>query len=170
MIQFLIGLALVGGIVAMMGSIPAFRNFVVVLLALVGIGILLMLFNSGRDEKATRPGGVAYASLPIEVSPSEVSLESVNLNDWRPGEYTFEGTVTNNSKSMLSTLSFDVIITDCKGDTCRIVGQSTPKIRVDVPAGQTRSFSVSGITFNGMPDPTGWRRSWKYSLTSILAQ
>ena len=68
----------------------------------------------------------------------------MNLKYWRGEEYTFEGTVTNRSQSQLSTLSFDLTITDCKGDTCRIVGRSTPEIRVDVPAGQTRSFSVSG--------------------------
>ena len=74
MIQFLIGLMLVGGVIAMMGAIPTFRYLVFALLALVGIGILLMIFNSGRDEKATRAESVAAFTLP-KVSPSEVTLE-----------------------------------------------------------------------------------------------
>jgi hypothetical protein len=81
-------------------------------------------------------------------------------------EYTLEGTITNNSGYSLGTMWFEVTLTDCQNENCRVVGQKTVSTSVTVPAGQVRAFSSFALRFNNLP-PVNGSRTWAYKVISL---
>jgi hypothetical protein len=79
------------------------------------------------------------------------------------------GNVANESNSRLTTVYFQLTLTDCQGSTCRVVGQEDAAASVNVPPQQTRAFGSTAVRFNDLPapGPAKSRRSWTYSVTSL---
>jgi hypothetical protein len=98
------------------------------------------------------------AFLENPVPGKELTLGSVVFQD----DGVLVGTVTNHARHALGSMTFLVTIIDClghlppkqtpnNGKNCRIIGQETAVVTVDVPPAQTRKFSSGTVTFAGMP-------------------
>jgi hypothetical protein len=169
MFHFVIGLFLVGLVVMWMVASPAFRNFVFVLLLIIGGGIWWLIDSSNKEaakDRAERATHEYLATTAIKLA--DLKLESVTLKKASYGlsDFVLEGTVTNNSSYALGTIYFEVILTDCQNGDCHVVGQATTSSSVTVPAGQMRAFSSNALRFNNLPTANG-ARSWTYKITSL---
>jgi hypothetical protein len=169
MFHFIIGLFLVGLVIMWMVASPAFRNFVFVLLAVVGGGLWWLIESSNRNaEKARVERASQEYAAATAIKLADLSLENVNLKKASYGlaDFILDGTVTNSSAFPLGTIYFEVTMTDCQNGNCRIVGQATTSASVTVPAGQLRAFSSYALRFSNLP-PVNGTRSWTYKITSL---
>jgi hypothetical protein len=169
MFHFIVGLFLVGLIIMWMVASPAFRNFVFILILVIGGGIWWLIDSSNKEAEKSRAERAAqeyFATTAIKLA--DLKLESVVLKKASYGlsDFVLEGTVTNNSTFSLGTIYFEVTFTDCQNGDCRVVGQATTSSSVTVPAGQVRAFSSYAIRFNNLP-PVNGARSWAYKVTSL---
>jgi hypothetical protein len=169
MFHFIVGLFLVGLVIMWMVASPAFRNFVFVLILVIGGGLWWLIDSTNKStEKARAERATQDYVAATAIKLNDLKLENVYLKKTSYGlsEFILDGTVTNNSTFSLGTLNFEVTITDCQNDTCRIVGQTTTSANVAVPAGQLRAFSSYALRFNNLPAVTG-ARSWTYKITGL---
>lgn len=177
MINILLGIILVGVVIVFMAGSAAFRNFVFVILGVVGLGILAIILtaqnNQAQYEKKQAAENQAKAllqqQLQAALSTGLIKVDDVQLAPegyGRRDEFVLKGTVTNGSKSGINDLYFEVIVTDCAVSGCIVVGQQTTEAAIQVPSGQKRSFSSWAISFPGLPAAGSSQRSWKYRLTS----
>jgi hypothetical protein len=169
MFHFIVGLFLVGVIILMMVSSPAFRNFVLVVAVLLGGGLWLLIDNSNKSAEKSRierDTQERFALAAIKIA--DLKLDDVKLKKTSYGlsDYTLEGTVTNNSAYPLGAMWFEVTLTDCQNENCRVVGQTTVSASVTVPAGQVRAFSSYAVRFNNLP-PVNGARTWTFKVTSL---
>jgi len=111
-----------------------------------------------ESEEAKRMALTAIR--PADLSLSDVTLRRTISLDGRA--FTLKGTVTNNSEFPVKYIAFEVTIRDCRdlsvdavSENCRTVGQDSNAITTKVPAGQTREFETTALTFKDLPDP--WR-------------
>jgi hypothetical protein len=101
---------------------------------------------------------------------TDVSLTKDGFNGWQ-----LKGTITNNSKIALRSISFLITIKDCpRTDDCKIIGQeNTSTMSEDfgrtplVPAGQVRLFRTYSMKFANMPPASNPR--WEYKVAQIRA-
>jgi hypothetical protein len=169
MFHFIVGLSLVGLIIMLMISSPAFRNFVLIAVVVLGGGLWLLIDSSNKSAEKSRiekENQERFALAAIKIS--DLKLDDVKLKKASYGlsDYTLEGTVTNNSSYPLGTIWFEVTLTDCQNDNCRIVGQTNASTSVTVPAGQVRAFSSYALRFNNLP-PVSGARSWTFKVTGL---
>jgi hypothetical protein len=84
-------------------------------------------------------------------------------------EVTISGSVTNNSNARLSSVHFDITLSDCLKSKCIIVGQNSVTVYADVPAGQKRAFTSRAMAFENLPEVGAAARNWKYDIGTITA-
>jgi hypothetical protein len=154
--HFLFGLLIVGIVIMMMAASPAFRNFVIVVLILIGGGIWLLVENANKDSeqrKKTQQAQEYYAATAIK--EADLTLSDVKLSpaSYGMGDFILSGTVANDSSSALTTIFFQVTLTDCRDANCRVVGQKDASASVSVPPKQLRSFSSYAIRFDNRNHP-----------------
>jgi hypothetical protein len=169
MFHLIIGLFLVGLIIMWMIASPAFRNFVFIVVLIIGCGIWWLIDSSNKTsekDRAQRATQEYIASTAIKLA--DLNLENVNLKKASYGlsDFILDGTVTNNSAFTLGAMYVEVTFTDCQNGSCRVVGQKTSSAAVTVPAGQVRSFSTYAIRFDNLP-PVNGARTWSYKITSL---
>jgi hypothetical protein len=98
-----------------------------------------------REAAAERAAAISAADLSI----SNVSLDSIYA--------TYDqarGTITNHSGQTLKYLEFEGTIKDCPleyGEQCRVIGQQSVKLTVDIPPNQARAFIARLGSWN-LPD------------------
>jgi hypothetical protein len=169
MFHFIVGLFLVGLVIMWMVASPAFRNFVFVVLLVIGGGLWWLIDSSNKSaekDRAERASQEYVAATAIKLA--DLKFENVNLKkaSYGLGDFVLDGMVTNNSAFPLGTIYFEVTITDCQNGTCRVVGQTTTSASVTVPASQVRGFSSRALRFDNLPPASG-ARSWAYKITSL---
>jgi hypothetical protein len=84
------------------------------------------LTNNLRNHPEHRAAPEAYGAAvwPItRTATSEAPGEMTAAHQWGGDEGVLNGTVTNNSKYALSSLTFEVTLTDCGGGNCIVVGR-----------------------------------------------
>ncbi|WP_314962778.1 hypothetical protein [Bradyrhizobium cosmicum] len=172
MFHFLIGLLVVGAIITMMVASPAFRNFVIAALLLIGGGIWLLIENANKDAEQRKKAQQAqeyYAATAIK--EADLTLTDVKLGPASYGmsDFVLSGTVANDSNNALATIFFQVTLTDCREVICRVVGQKDASASVSVPPKQLRSFSSYAIRFENLPPVSTAKRSWTYRITGLRA-
>jgi hypothetical protein len=170
MIHFLIGLFVVGLIIAGMVSSPAFRNFVIVVIILIAGGFWWLIDSSNKSSEQYRAKQAAeerFAATAIKATDLKVDDVKFKKASYGLSDYILEGVVTNNSAYQLGTMYFEVVLTDCLNQNCRVVGQESTSASAPVPAGQVRSFSSYALKFNNLPPLNGATRSWTYKITSL---
>jgi len=155
---------------------PGFRAVVIGVVVLTAIAIFALTQNSNKQTEV-RQQQQARQELwaTTAISPQELALTDVSLTKDEFQSWQLKGTVTNNSKITLGSISFLVTIKDCpRTDDCKIIGQeNTSTMSEDfgrkplVPAGQVRLFRTYGMKFANMP-PAGNPR-WEYEVIRIRA-
>ena len=121
------------------------------------------------------------------IRSDELLLTDVSLNHGYSG-WTLKGTVTNNSKVALGSISFLITIKDCPTNKqCKIIGQENTATRTQshqtglfedppvthwvldvlVPPGQMRLFETYEMAFRNMPPSSS--PQWTYQITEITA-
>lgn len=169
MFHFIVGLFLVGLIIMGMVAYPAFRNFVFLVLLVIGGGIWWLIDSSNKETEKRRIELASQERLATTaIKLTDLRLENVNLKKTSYGlsDFILDGTVTNDSAFSLGTMYFEVTFTDCQVGTCRVVGQATASASVKVPAGQVRAFSSYAMRFENLPAVSGVR-SWTYKVTGL---
>jgi hypothetical protein len=169
MLHFLLGLFIVGIIIMMMVTFPAFRNFVIFIVLAAGIGLWWIIENQNKQSREYEQKKAAeqyFATTAIKAT--DLRLEDVVLNKATYGlsDYILSGTLTNNSTYPLGSMDFEVTMNDCIQTKCVIVGQKTVSAAVQVPASQRRAFSSYAVRFDNLPPLNGAARSWNYKLIS----
>ena len=159
-------------------SRPAFRVFIFVLIAIFGL-ILTVAVTSRRKsaEESEKEHAVAskqtveYALASTAIKATDLLFEEVTLSKAAYGkeEVTISGTVTNNSKARLSSVHFDITLSDCLKSKCIIVAQNAVTVYADVPAGQKRAFRSRSMAFENLPETGAAARNWKYDIGPITA-
>jgi hypothetical protein len=162
MLHFLLIILVLGFIVVLAVSSRAFRAFIFVLIAIFGL-ILTGIVTSGRksSEESEKERAVAskhaaeYAlAASTAIKASDLLFEKVTLSKAPFGkdEFTIGGSVTNNSNVRLSSVHFDITLSDCLKSKCIIVGQNSVTVYADIPAGQKRAFTSRAMAFENLPE------------------
>jgi hypothetical protein len=169
MFHLIVGVFLVGLIVMGIVASPAFRNFVIVALLIIGGGIWWLIDSSSKSTEKNRAERASqeYAAVTA-IKLTDLKLENVTLKKASYGvsEFILDGSVTNNSAFRLGEMNFEVTLTDCENDNCRIVGQAAATASVTVPSGQLRAFSSYAVRFDNLP-PVKGARAWTYKITRL---
>ncbi len=169
MFDFIVGLFLVGLVIMGMVAYPPFRNFVFVVLFLIGGGTWWLIDSSNKSAEKSRAERSAQEYIAATaIKLADLKLENVNLKKTSYGhsDFILDGTVTNNSAFPLGTMYFEITITDCQNGNCRVVGQATGSASVTVPAGQVRAFNSYALRFDNLP-PVNGARTWSYKVTNL---
>jgi hypothetical protein len=169
MFHFIVGLFLVGLVVMVMVAYPAFRNFVFIVLLIIGGGIWWLIDSSNKEAEKSRAERSAQEYIAATaIKLADLKLENVNLKKASYGlsDFILDGTVTNNSAFALGTMYFEVTFTDCQNGNCRVVGQTTGSAAVTVPAGQVRALNSYALRFDNLP-PANGGRTWSYRVTML---
>ncbi len=138
---------------------PRYRIVAITALVLLA-GVTSLYFLTLGDEAAD-----ADPLIPA----SAVSLNGVELTEER-GYFRLSGRVTNGAAAgTLTRFTVDVVIYDCPEEEspteeCAIIAESEGLARVEVPPGQTRTFS-SIHRFSDTPEPLGVR-TWDHTVLS----
>jgi len=109
-----------------MAASTAFRNFVIVVLLIIGSGIWLLVESANKvteQRKKAQQAQEHYAATAIK--ETELVLSDVKLvpASYGMGDLVLSGNAVNDSNSPLATIFFQVTLTDCREAVCRIVGQ-----------------------------------------------
>jgi hypothetical protein len=154
---------------------PGFRRVAIVSAVLGGFGLWWIIrYSTQETQQYERQRVEAERISTTLIKQSDLALTDVKLEK----EYSWwalKGTVTNNSRYALSSMTFEVTIMDCPNaiasvtstqekESCRTVGQQTGEAHAVVPAGQTRTFSTYALEFKNMPapaNPSERRTQWK---------
>jgi len=169
MFHFIVGLFLVGLIIMWMIASPVFRNFVLIVLLIIGGGIWWLIDSDNKRAEKSRAERAAQEYIATTaIKLEDLRLENVTLKKAGYGlsDFVLEGTVTNNSVFALGIIYFEIVLTDCQSGNCRVVGQTTGSSSVTVPAGQVRAFSSYALRFNNLP-PVNGARTWTYKITGL---
>ena len=169
MFHFIVGSFLVGLIIMWMVASPAFRSIVFIVLLVMGGGLWWLIDNSNKiaeKSRIEREAQERFALTAIKVS--DLRLDDVKLKKVSYGlsDYILEGTIINNSGYSLGRMWFEVTLTDCQNENCRVVGQTTVSASMIVPPGQVRAFSSFALRFDNLP-PVNGSRTWVYKVISL---
>jgi hypothetical protein len=162
MLHFLLVILVLGLIVVLAVTSPAFRAFIFVLVAIFGL-ILTAAVTLGKKsgEESEKERAVAsrqaaeYAlAASTAIKASDLLFEEVTLSKAAYGqdEFAISGSVTNNSNVRLSSVHFDITLSDCLKSKCIIVGKNSVTVYADVPAGQKRAFRSRAMAFENLPE------------------
>jgi hypothetical protein len=192
--HFLIGLAIVLGIIYGMIVSPSFR---VAGLIVIGAAAMLLWMAIGdpfgwkqaehEAQKRAWPqaeaGRLASEQAALTaIKPAELALSGVTYNEARTDDrqtllgWTLDGTVTNNSPDrVLESLKFEVTVRERTEPSARIIGQETvglcngvfPEDHLAIPPGQARSFHSCKLELKNLP-PTR-APVWTYRIIEIRA-
>jgi hypothetical protein len=88
------------------------------------------------------------------ISATDLSISNVSLDSIYATYDQARGTITNHSGQTLKYLEFEGTIKDCPleyDDQCRVIGQQSVKLTVDIPPNQARAFIARLGSWN-LPD------------------
>jgi hypothetical protein len=167
--HFLIGAAIVLGIIWLLVVSPSFRTVAIWLL--VGVGVLIgILMHNGSVESEKREreqAALAVANQRQEtIERSLIAIDALEFSDTSLSKefgehWKFIGTVKNNSKQTLTEIRFLLTISDCAKSPCLTIGESNTVTRtLMVPPGQARAFEASAI-FNNLPQSAAQQWNFK---------
>ena len=131
--------------------------------------LAVYLWLDGREsERKAELSKKLIQQSQVRISEARLSLE--------PGG-KLEALVTNNSRFRLTSLSLEVLVTDCarvadilKNSKCNIVGEATASDwTINVPPGQKRQFS-GYPSFPNLPDLREGEWSWTYRITETRGE
>jgi hypothetical protein len=192
--HFLIGLAIMLGIIYGMIVSPSFRAAALIL---IGAGAMLLWMALGdpfgwkqeEHEALNRAWQQAEArrlaseqAVLTAIKPDEIALSSVRYNEVRTYDrqkllgWTLDGTVNNNSPDrVLENLKFEVTVRDGTEPSARIIGQETvglckdvfPENHIAVPPGQARAFHSCQLELKNLPPARA--PVWTYRIIEIQA-
>jgi multidrug efflux pump subunit AcrA (membrane-fusion protein) len=118
----------------------------------------------------------ATAERAAVISATDLSISDVSLDSIYATYDQARGTITNHSGQTLRYLEFEGTIKDCPleygPDQCRVMGQQSVKLTVDIPPNQTRAFDTRLGSWN-LPDldPQGQRfSSWRIVTASSCSE
>src|ERR1700740_2152416 len=104
---------------------PGFRVGAIGVVALAALAIFAIIQNSNREseirqqQQARQELWATTAISAQELALTDVSSTKDGFNGWQ-----LKGTITNNSKIALRSISFLITIKDCpRTDDCKIIGQ-----------------------------------------------
>ncbi len=139
---------------------PKFRRTLgLILVVLIGaIGVIIWQDSRERELEFTR------------ISGEQVKLSQMQS---RPGlnarSFVVNGRVQNLAEDYnILSMVLQATVKDCQGGTCDIVGQEAVTFPVEVPAGQSRDFSVT-MPFSVVPEIQG-EPTWEYEVLQIRAR
>jgi hypothetical protein len=169
MLSFLFGLA-IGIVVMLVADGRAIRN-----LLLVGAIAIAVVWASKADLAVISGSKDAFKGRQIPedgrattvIDPAHVGLTERRLSPavYGLGGYVLSGNVTNDSSATLTILDLTITVTDCRGSSCRVVGQENVSASVSVPPKQMRAFSSAAIRFEDLPALTTAKRFWSSNIT-----
>jgi hypothetical protein len=185
-----VGMAIV--LVATVGFLvvsPGFRKVAGVIAAsAIVLFVLLWIVNHSIESHDRDQWQAAESLPPKEIKAQELALANVKMErpSWAVAgggpldEWLLTGTVTNNSKHSLGSLTFEITVLDCptpgsagtraSNSNCLTVGQQKQDTSASVPPGQTRAFSSHAISFPSMPAlEHRYQREFKWKLVKIDA-
>lgn len=159
-------LVLAIGFVWLMVASASFRKVGFGLIALAALVITAIWVNDQNSNREFRAEVVREKSA---IPHSAVELRNLTLGQGLNS--TVLGTVVNNARSPIRSLTIQVSTLDCPELTslegCIIIGQDDATAYVDVPPGQARQLYAS-VNLRSAATPTGhWR--WKYELKDVTA-
>ena len=140
---------------------PAVRKVLLAVVAVAGVGLLLVYLNTQRER----------AESKSRVKANEVELSDLRLDRPQYGSsYQLTGRVRNRSERFeIGSLRLRVVLQDCLGaNDCSIVGDTIAWVFVSVPPGQTRAIDDS-VHFSDVP-PFRGNFAWRYELAEIEAR
>jgi hypothetical protein len=118
----------------------------------------------------------AAAERAAVISVTDLSINNVSLDSIYATYDQARGTIANHSGKTLRYLEFEGTIKDCPleydADQCRVMGQQSVKLTVDIPPNQARAFIARLGSWN-LPDlrPQGQRfSSWRIVTASSCSQ
>ena len=109
MFHFIVGVFLVGLVIMWMVAYPAFRNFVFLVLLVIGGGLWWLIDSSNRSTEKARVERASQEYIAATaIKLTDLKLENVNLKKAIYGlsDFVLDGTVTNNSAFPLGTIYF----------------------------------------------------------------
>jgi Flp pilus assembly protein protease CpaA len=118
----------------------------------------------------------AAAERAAVISTTDLSISNVSLDSIYATYDQARGTITNHSGQTLRYLEFEGTIKDCPleygADQCRVMGQQSVKLTVDIPPNQARAFIARLGSWNLQDlDPQDQRfSSWRIVMASSCSQ
>jgi hypothetical protein len=102
------------------------------------------------------------------IRPSDVQFDDLRLGIGNSGKLT--GTVRNLSHQYtISSVELEIIVRDCVGSNCDVVGQTTEKLwDVSVPPGQVRAVDHH-VYFSDLP-PLRGTYQWNYQIKRVQSR
>jgi hypothetical protein len=166
---FLIGAALVIGLLYAMVQSPSFRKFVLGLAVIAGLGIWALVAYTQHDaDKRDAQERAAAQEAQSAIRLSEIELTDVALHPDNSFP-TISGTIHNHARRDLKNLGLLVQLTRCdfaagaKG--CEVISEDRMWLDAAVPAGQARDFNqTTRAAANTKGDWT-----WSYKVTGTEA-
>jgi hypothetical protein len=141
--------------------------------------------QEAQQEEAQRQAAIAAQQAAAEreaaaeraavISASDLSISNVSLDSIYATYDQARGTITNHSGQTLRYLEFEGTIKDCPleyGDQCRVMGQQSVKLTVDIPPNQARAFIARLGSWN-LSDRNPQHQqfsSWKIITASSCSQ
>ncbi len=178
MLNFILGLFLFIGFIALLVGSPAFRKAALVVAILIGIGIYALVREDNRrsQEYAQRQQVAAAqsASRWTRVSPSELFVKTADLNTdgYRRGYREFKIDVKNLSAMAVTDIRVSVQLFDCPKDaaldSCDQIGEAAETLRGEIPPSQARELKAS-YEFKNEPPVKGQLR-WTYHIEAVRSQ
>lgn len=127
---------------------------------------------AARQAAAEREAAAERAAV---ISAADLSISNVSLDSIYATYDQARGTITNHSRQTLKYLEFEETIKDCPleyGDQCRVMGQQSVKLTVDIPPNQARAF-IARLGSWKLPDRDPQHQqfsSWRIVTASSCSQ
>src|ERR1700694_712282 len=104
---------------------PRFRNILLILIGIIGVGLFALYENQRMEEQASRN----------RVTNKDVYLTELRLIPRSPDAYTLVGRLRNGSAQFsIQSLQIRLKLRDCVSKTqCEIIGETTQYLSLSVP-------------------------------------
>ena len=139
---------------------PRFRNVLLILIGIIGVGLFALYENQRMEEQASRN----------RVTNKDVYLTELRLVPRSPDAYTLVWRLRNGSSQFsIQSLQIRLKLRDCVSkNQCETIGETTQYLSLSVPPGQTRGVDER-IYFSSVPRLKG-NLEWDYAVVEIRAK
>lgn len=124
----------------------------------VVVAVSLLLYDNWSDNRAAE-------LIPLK----EVDLEGFTLRPMSGAVYELTGRVLNRAAAhRLRKVAVRIEAQDCevaRPTACVTIGEITPWLHTDVPAGQARDIKEKIVFKDGRPEPMG-KLQWEFEVVS----
>jgi hypothetical protein len=171
--HFLIGTAIVLGIVYLLVVSSNFRKAAAILVMAVIAGSSLfiwIIYSTENKSKSAQESPTREDKSVTAIKPGDLDLTDVSLTKQSNGEWALKGTIANNSEFDLASVNFLVTVRDCpQQQDCKIIGQERTVTNTSIiPSHQVRLFNAYPMIFLDMPAAV--HLQWEYKITLITAK